>query len=136
MDPPQGPPPPASLPPPLPPQTGAADPSVRTFTMLCHLSAFAGFVMPFLGAVVGPLIVWLIKKDEMPEVDAHGKESLNFQISILIYEIVFGLFSIFLIGLPFLFATWVFWLVAVIIASVRANAGEFFRYPLTIRFIN
>ena len=133
MDSPQGP-PPASFPP--PPPTERADPNVRTFTMLCHLSAFAAFVLPFVGGVVGPLIIWLIKKDEMPEVDAHGKESLNFQISILIYEIVFGLLSIVLIGLPFLIATWAFWFIAVIIASVRANSGEFFRYPLTIRFIN
>ena len=51
----------------------------KTWAMLCHLSAVAGFVIPF-GSILGPLVVWLIKKDEMPIVDLHGKKSLNFQI--------------------------------------------------------
>lgn len=133
MDAPQGP-PGAPIPPqPLPPS--GLDPQARTFAMLCHLSALAGFFVP-LGNVWGPLIFWLVKKDEFPEVDVHGKESLNFEISISIYVIVFGILSFLLIGLPFLFATLVFWLVSVIVASVRANAGEPYRYPLTIRFIS
>lgn len=103
--------------------------------MLCHLTAFSGFVVP-LGNIWGPLVVWLIKKDENPDVDAHGKESLNFQISITIYSIVFFILSFLLIGLPFLIAAGVFWFIVVIVASVRASAGDFYRYPLTIRFIN
>ena len=104
------------------------------FVLLCHLSAFSAFFVP-LGNIWGPLVFWLIKKDESPEVDAHGKESLNFEISISIYLIVSALLSIVLIGIPFLIAGFVFWFVVVIIASMRANEGGFYRYPLTIRFI-
>lgn len=122
---------PPPLPPsPLPPPVD----SYRTFAMFCHLSAFSSFFIP-LGNIWGPLIFWLVKKDESAVVDAHGKESLNFQISIMIYVIVFGFLSLLLIGLPFLAATLIYWFVAVIIGSVRANNGELFRYPLSIRFL-
>ncbi|MGH2806525.1 MAG: DUF4870 domain-containing protein [Actinomycetota bacterium] len=103
--------------------------------MLTHLSAFAGIFIPF-GNILGPFVVWMIKKDEMPEVDAHGKESMNFQISTTIYFIVFGLLSFLLIGLPFLLALAIFWLVMVIMASVKANEGVLYKYPLTIHFLN
>lgn len=134
---PQPPPPPGSLP--LPPQ-GAVPPSpvgadnTRMFVLFCHLSAFSAFFVP-LGNIWGPLVLWLIKKDESPEVDAHGKESLNFEISITLYLIASFVLSFLLIGIPFLIAGCIFWFVVVIIASVRANEGRFYRYPLTIRFI-
>lgn len=108
----------------------------RTMAMLCHLTAFALFVFPAFGNVIGPLIVWLIKKDESAFVDDQGKESLNFQISATIYFLVTGFLSFLLIGIPFLIALMVFWFVVVIVASVRANEGKPYRYPLTIRFIN
>ena len=82
---------PASWPPPL-------SQDERTWGMLCHLSAFAGYVFPF-GGIVGPLVVWLIKKDEMPFVDDQGKEALNFQISVLIYAIVSFVLIFVLIGI-------------------------------------
>ena len=103
--------------------------------MLTHLSAFAGFVIP-LGNIWGPLLVWLIKKDESPEVDAHGKESLNFQISITLYMIVAAILVLVLVGILLLIGLSIFWFVVVIVASIRANSGELYRYPLTIRFIN
>lgn len=102
--------------------------------MLCHLSAFAGFVVP-LGNIWGPLVVWLIKREQDPEVDAHGKESLNFQISITIYMVVSAILVLVLVGILLLIGFTIFWFVVVIVASIRANAGEFYRYPLTIRFI-
>lgn len=128
MDQPQTP-PPASPPAPTP-----APPNPRTFAMLCHLSAFAGLFVPF-GNVIGPLVMWLVKKDEIPEVDAHGKESLNFQISLTIYMIVSAILWLVLIGIFLTIGLAIFWVIVVIIASVRANEGGFFRYPLTIRFI-
>ena len=124
-------PPPLPHPPPHPPPAADAQP----FVMLCHLSAFAGLFVP-LGNIWGPLIFWLIKKDEFPEVDLHGKESLNFQISLTIYMVVAFFLSFLLIGLPILLGLAIMWIVVVIIASVRANAGELYRYPLTIRFIS
>ena len=84
---------------------------------------------------MGPLTVWLIKRGDSPEIDAHGKESLNFQISMLIYDAIAVILCVILIGIPILIALWVANTVLVIIASVKAGQGEFFRYPLTIRLI-
>lgn len=127
--------PPSAPPPPqLPPSTAPAPVPDRTFTMLCHLTAFAGFFVP-LGNIWGPLIMWLVKREESPEVDAHGKESLNFEISITIYMLVSAILVLVLVGILLLIGLAIFWFVVVIVASVRANSGEFYRYPLTIRFI-
>jgi uncharacterized Tic20 family protein len=107
----------------------------RTWDALCHLLALAGFVgVPF-GNVIGPLVLWMIKKDEMPSVDAHGKEALNFQISMTIYTIAAGLSIFMVVGIALLPAVMVLNLVLVIIAGVKASQGEGYRYPLSIRFI-
>lgn len=106
----------------------------KTFGMLCHLLAFAGFFIP-LGTILGPLVMWLIKKDQSAFVNDQGKEAINFQISILIYLIVSLILIFVLIGILLLIAVGIFWLVMVIIASIRANEGMTYRYPLTIRFL-
>ena len=99
-------------------------------------SALAGFIgVPF-GNIVGPLVVWLVMKDEMPFVDDQGKEALNFQISLTIYAVVSGILILVLIGILLLFAVFIFGLVMVITASVKANSGEVYRYPLCIRFLS
>ena len=106
----------------------------RTWGMLCHLTAFSGFIIPF-GNVLGPLIIWLIKKDEMPFVDDQGKESINFQITILIaFFISFALMFI-LIGFALMGVLAVFQIVMLIIASMKANEGVYYRYPYAIRLI-
>ncbi|WP_245631944.1 DUF4870 domain-containing protein [Alicyclobacillus ferrooxydans] len=81
------------------------------------------------------MIVWLIKRNQSPFVDEQGKESLNFQISLLLYAIIAGLLCLILIGFLLLFTLAVFQIVLVIIATVRVYNGEHYRYPLTIRFI-
>jgi hypothetical protein len=106
----------------------------RTWEMLCHLTALAGFIIPF-GNIIGPLIIWQIKKNEFPSVDAHGKEALNFQISMMIYALVSFVLVFVVIGFFLLFAVAIANLVLVIIASIKANKGEAYRYPLTIRLI-
>ena len=106
----------------------------RTWGMLCHLIAFSGFVVPF-GTIIGPLIIWLIKKDEMPFVDDQGKESLNFQLTMLIAFIIAGILCMVLIGFLVLPVLVVFVIVLLIIASIKANDGVKYRYPYTIRFI-
>jgi uncharacterized protein len=107
-----------------------------TWPMLCHLSALVALIgVPF-GQILGPLIVWLIKKDQNPEVDQHGKEALNFQISMTIYGLVAGVLMLVLVGFVLLIAVIVVDIVLTIIAAVRASNGEFYRYPFTIRFIN
>lgn len=107
----------------------------RMWAMLCHLSSFAYFVVPPIGGVLGPLAVWLIKKDEYPLVDDQGKEALNFQISILIYTVVSAVLILAIIGIPLLIAVTIFDIVVTIIAAIKANGGEFYRYPLTMRLV-
>src|SRR6184192_3173779 len=109
---------------------------VRIWNVLCHATALAGFFVPWAGHILGPLIIWLVKRGDSPEIDAHGKESLNFQISMLIYDAIAAILCIILIGIPILIALWVLNTVLVIIASVKAGQGEFYRYPFTIRLIN
>jgi uncharacterized Tic20 family protein len=101
--------------------------------MFCHLSAFSGYFIPF-GNIIGPLVIWLIKKDEYALVNDQGKESLNFQISITIYVIISAILAILIIGFFLLIAIAIFNLVMIIVASVKANEGVYFRYPFTINF--
>lgn len=110
------------------------DKEARTWAMLCHLGAFAGFLIPF-GNIIAPLIIWLIKREESPLIDDQGKESLNFQISMTIYFLVSLLLTLIFIGFLLMIALAIFEIIFVIIATVRANEGEKYRYPLCIRFI-
>jgi uncharacterized protein len=119
-----------------PPVAPSASSQTRTWNVLCHASALLGLFMHFLGHLLGPLIVWLVKRGDSPEIDAHGKESLNFQLSMLIYDIVAGILCIIVIGIPLLIALWIANTVLVIIASIKASEGQFYRYPFTIRFLS
>ena len=102
---------------------------------MCHLSALAGFVIPGAGHILGPLIVWLVKRGDSAEIDAHGKEALNFQISMLIYNVVAGILCLIVIGFVLLAVLHVLNVVFVVIASLRASEGQIYRYPLTLRLI-
>jgi uncharacterized Tic20 family protein len=106
----------------------------KTWATFCHLGAFSGYFFPFAHIIV-PLVLWLIKKDEMPLVNDQGKESLNFQISMTLYYVLSTILIVALIGTVLLIGLNIFNLIVVIIASVKANKGEKFRYPLCIRFI-
>jgi uncharacterized protein len=121
---------------PSPPPTSSTSSEIRTWSVLCHASALLGLFFHFFGHLLGPLVVWLIKRDASPEIDANGKESLNFQISMLIYDAIAAILCIVLIGIPILIALWVLNTVFVIIASVKTSEGKFYRYPFTIRFLN
>ena len=122
----------------------------RTWGMACHISALVGSLcLPSLGHLVGPLVVWLLKKDRDPFADDQGRESLNFQISMTIYGLVLAalvfisaILSAILIGLPFLivFAVmagvlWIVDMILVIVAAVQAYNGVVYRYPATLRFL-
>jgi uncharacterized protein len=116
--------------------TPVLDQQAKTFGMLCHLLALSIFVLPGIGHILGPLVIWLIKKDQIPFVDDQGKESLNFQISLTIYTIAsLPLWLLFLVGIPLTSAVFVFGFVMVIVAALKANEGVYYRYPLCIRFI-
>ncbi len=119
----------------IPPTSSVTTSNARTWCVLCHASALLGLFFHFLGHIFGPLIVWLLKRGDAPEIDAHGKESLNFQLSMLIYDAAAVILCFVLIGIPILIVLWVLNTVLVIVASIKASDGELFRYPLTIRFI-
>jgi hypothetical protein len=102
--------------------------------MFCHLAALAGYVIPF-GNVIGPLVIWLIKKDEFPFVEQEGKEAINFQISIVIYTVVSAFLIFVIIGIFLLIAIGITNLVCIIIATVKTSDGQAYRYPFCIRFI-
>ena len=105
------------------------------WAMFCHLAGLCVFVVPFVGNIVGPLILWQIKKDEYPFVGEQGKEAVNFQISMTIYGLISAVLSFVCIGFFLLAAVGVVDLVFLLIAAVKANNGQHYRYPLTIRFI-
>jgi len=109
--------------------------NVRTWNVLCHATALIGFFVPWAGHILGPLIVWLAKRGDSAEIDAHGKESLNFQISMLIYSVVAGLLCLILIGFFILVLLHVLNVVLVIVASTQASEGKLYRYPFAIRLI-
>lgn len=110
------------------------DKEERTWGMFCHLVVFLGLIIPF-ASIIGPLVIWLMKRDEMPFVEDQGKESLNFQITMMLATIVSGLLMFVLIGFVLIFVVIIFQLIVVIIASIKANEGVYYRYPLSIRFI-
>lgn len=107
----------------------------KTFGMLCHLLGLAGLTgIPF-SNVLGPFVMWLLKKNDYAFVDDQGKEAMNFQITILIGVLIcIPLFFIF-VGALLLPALIVFDVIMVTVASVKANDGEKYRYPFCIRFI-
>lgn len=110
------------------------DKDARTWGMLCHLSAFAGLIIPF-GGIIAPLIIWLIKKDEMAFVNDQGKESINFQITIFIAAVICGILMFVGIGFLLIFALAIYALIMIIIASIKANEGTYYRYPYALRLI-
>lgn len=109
---------------------------------LCHVCALAGGVVPF-GNIIGPIIIWQVKKDELPEVVAHAKEVLNFQITVMIallacvplFFLGALLFFPFLLLFPWIAFVSIGALVCTIIGIVQASEGRFYTYPMTIRFI-
>ncbi len=108
----------------------------RTWGMLAHLSALLGYlVLPF-GNIIAPLVIWLVKKDESQFVADQAKESLNFQISLLIYAVISGVLIFVIIGIFLLGALYILGIVMTIIGTIKANNGESYRYPLTIRLIS
>ncbi len=119
---------------PPPPGQGQLPPDQeRLWAMLAHLLSFVAAYL-FLG-FVAPLIVLLVFGPRSAYERTHAVESLNFNLTWLLYGIVGVILAFLLIGIPILIALGIAYLILVVIASVRANNGEFFRYPLTIRFI-
>ena len=102
--------------------------------MAAHLSALAGYVIPF-GSVIGPLVVWLMKKDEMPFVMSQGKEALNFQITMVIAALISIILIIIVIGIFLLWAVAIIDLIFIVVAAIQASKGVDYRYPISLRLI-
>ena len=114
--------------------------------MFAHLSALVGGILTSgwagsIGCFIGPLVIWLVKKDTLPFVDDQGKEALNFNITVGIVFLALLILSIVTFGIGLIVAVplWIIigiaWLVFTIIAAVKANNGERYRYPFTLRLI-
>ena len=128
-----GPEPPLNPEPPYPGEAPLALTSEeRTWGMLCHLSSLLGYFAAGL-SFIGPLICWLIKKDQSAFVDYHGKESLNFQLNILVYILVSIPLIFCFVGILTLSLAVVYGAIMAIVAGVKANSGELFRYPFILR---
>jgi len=127
-------------------QTSGLSSEERQWAMFAHLSALVGGILTSgwagsLGCFIGPLIIWMVKKDSMPFVDDQGKEALNFNITVGIVFLALLLLSIMTLGIGLIIAIpgWIIvgiaWLVFTIIAGIKANEGVAYRYPLTLRLI-
>ena len=108
----------------------------RTWALLAHLSALVGYVLiPVIGNILAPLIIWQVKKDESWFIADQAKESLNFQLSMTLYAVIAGILVIILIGVFILLALYVVGIVMTVIGALKAYRGVQYRYPLTIRFL-
>ena len=132
--------PPPYDPPPVPPLAYAGpgvaggDRDARLWAMVAHLSGLPGFAVPF-GHVLGPLVIWLLKRDASPFVDDQAKEAVNFQLTATIAVLIAVATFCVGIGVVLLPVVAVAQIVLVVIDAVAANAGRRYRYPLTIRFV-
>jgi len=120
--------------PPPPPGSPEPSPEERQWAMFAHLSALIGFVIPF-GTIIGPLVVWQMKKNEMPFVAEQGVEALNFQITVAIAFLVAALLSVILIGFLLMPIIGIAALVLTIIAGIQANQGNHYQYPIVWRLV-
>jgi len=110
--------------------------SARSWCIGLHLSGLSGLILSFaLAHIVVPLVIWLVKRSESPEIDATGKDVLNFQISYTIYSLIAGALCFVLVGFLILPILVVVWLVCIVIAAVKTSNGEHYSYPFTIRFL-
>ena len=116
------------------PQMGLQTTEQKQTGLFLHLSQLLNFIIPF-GGVVAPIVIWQIKKEEMPALDAHGKMIANWLISCLIYGAVSLVLSLVLIGILGLIALGIMGVAFPIIGAVKANNGELWEYPLTIKFL-
>lgn len=114
--------------------TGTIAENVRQLAVLMHLSALLGYFIPLANLLI-PLVIWLVKKDESVDIDAVGREVINFNLSMLIYAVIGFILTFVLIGVLVLLGLWIFGMVVTIIAALRANDGWRYRYPVTIRFL-
>jgi len=108
--------------------------SENSYIALMHISQFAGIIIPGFGFAV-PVVLWLLNKEYNLKVDTVGKQIINFMISMFIYYAVSGVLCCIVIGIPMLIVLGILHIVFVIMATLKANNGETWKYPLTIDFL-
>ncbi len=112
---------------------GTNDSLTQQWAMLIHISQLAGFVVPLAGMVV-PIVLWQIKKKELPGIDAHGCHSANWIITELILLAICIPLAFVLIGIPLLIVLGIVGIIFPVIAGIKANNGELWRYPMSFTF--
>ena len=110
------------------------DSNERNLGLFCHLSFFAGFIVPFASFII-PLVIWLMKRETSKFLDETGKEVLNFQISLLIAMVACVILSIIVIGALLASVVAIASIVFAIMGAVAASKGEVYRYPYILRLI-
>ncbi len=115
--------------------SGSPGAEERQMGMIAHLSVLSGIIIPF-GNIIAPLVIWQIKKDTMPFAADQAKEALNFNITMTIAGIVCFLLTFVLIGLILAPILGIAWLVLTVMAGIKANNGEAYRYPFALRLIS
>ena len=118
----------------LDPHPNNSDIEIRRWAAATHIAAVAGYLIPF-GNIIGPLLVWQLKKEDGQFIDDQGKESVNFQITVSIAMLISAALTLILIGFLLIFIVGLGALILVVIAAIKANDGEAYRYPLTLRLI-
>jgi len=106
----------------------------RQWAMFLHFSLLAAFVLPIVG-LVAPIIIWQLKKDELPLIDVHGKIVVNWILSMIIYGVISAVMILVLVGIPLLMALGVISVVFPIIGGIKANSGEIWNYPMSLSFL-
>lgn len=117
------------------PNPEALSENERTWGMIAHFSALALFVLPVVGCVVGPLVVWAIKKDQYPFAAEAAKEAINFNLAVLIGYVVCSILAFVFIGFVLGFALFIYWLVMTIVAGVKASEGIHYRHRVALRIL-
>lgn len=107
---------------------------LKTYCMLMHLSQFAGYIIPF-GGLIMPIVMWTTNKDQSEVIDQHGKNIVNWMISLIIYAVIGGVLAFIIVGIFVLIAVGICSIIFTIMGAVKASNNEIYKYPLTIDFI-
>ena len=113
---------------------GLPSPEARKWALIAHLSGFLGCLIPF-GSLIGPLLVWQLKKDQDVFIDDQGKEAMNYQISVAIAALISVLLMVIVIGFLLIWVVIIGAVILMIIAAIKANEGKAYRYPFCWRII-
>ena len=107
----------------------------RKWAMICHIIALVGLLGNGIGFLIGPLVVWLVKKEDDPFIDEQGREAVNFQLTMLLAVIISIVLCFVIIGFFILPIVVLMMIIFPIIAAIKANDGEHYRYPVTFRVL-